>query len=230
MSAFGERGADLRRLIVAAKQAAQAAASRDQRLSESLDELPGTLSQARESVGRLAAFSGRATPVVRQLKMATYDLAPAIRDLGPAARDGRRLFGELRPFLTAADPLLAELRPAAEKLRAVGPALDALLRQANPALSYLKSYAPEVGSFFSNVPAILKTTDALGHVARVMPMFSDRAFTAYPKQLRDLVGAVVQEGGAEQFHNPRQNPYPKPGTVGAPQSFDGSYTRVGGGR
>jgi phospholipid/cholesterol/gamma-HCH transport system substrate-binding protein len=230
MSAFGERDADLRRLIVAAKQAAQAAASRDQRLSESLDELPGTLSQARESVGRLAAFSGRATPVVRQLKLATYDLAPAIRDLGPSARDGRRLFRELRPFLSAADPMLAELRPAAEKLRAVGPALDTLLHQANPALAYLKPYAPEVGSFFSNVPAFLNTRDALGHIARVMPMFSDRAFTDYPKPLRDLVDTVVREGGAQQFHNPRQNPYPQPGTVGDPQSFGGSYPHVGGPR
>jgi phospholipid/cholesterol/gamma-HCH transport system substrate-binding protein len=229
MSAFGERGQDLRRLIVAAKQAAQAAASRDRRLSESLDELPPTLSQARASVGKLASFAGRATPVIRQLRLATGDLAPAIRDLGPAARQGRRLFRELRPFLAAADPLLSELRPAADKLRAVGPSLDALLREANPALSYLKPYAPEVGSFFSNIPAILKTTDALGHVVRTFPMFSDRAFTGYPKQLRDLVDTLGRTGAAGQFHNPRQNPYPKPGTVGDPQPYDGQYPRIGAG-
>jgi hypothetical protein len=140
------------------------------------------------------------------------------------------LFRELRPFLAAADPLLSELRPAADKLRAVGPSLDALLREANPALSYLKAYAPEVGSFFSNVPAFLKTTDALGHVARVMPMFSDRAFTGYPKQLRDLVDAMAQTGAAGELHHPRQNPYPKPGTVGNEQSYDGSYPRIGGDR
>jgi phospholipid/cholesterol/gamma-HCH transport system substrate-binding protein len=226
MAAFGSRSADLRTLITAAKRTAEATASRDEQLAASLDELPSTLSQARRSVAHLATFSGGAAPVVTQLATASQDLAPAIRDLGPAARDTRRLFRELRPFLKVADPLLGELRPAASKLRTVIPPLDEVLRHANPALTYLKPYAPEFGSFFSNVPAILKSRDALGHVARVFPVFSDRAFTAYPKQLRDLVDTMVKMGGIQEIHNPRQNSYPKPGTVGREQSFDGRYPRI----
>ena len=216
LSAFGERSAEVRSVVRDAKATAEAAASRDARLREVLDELPATLAQARESVARVGAFSGRATPVVRNLRLASVDLAPALRDLAPAAHDARRLFRQLQPFLRAIDPVVARL--------------DAVLREAAPAVGYLKPYAPEMASFFANVGAESNTRDAVGNVIRVHAVLGPDQFTNMPDGLVRAEKALLAAGALEKsYGGPRRNPYPKPGTAGHPNeepAFGGSYPHL----
>ena len=98
MRAIGERTQDVRTLVGDAKATAEAVAARDAQLRASLRELPATLDRVKTTVNKLSGFSTRATPVFHDLRAGTVDLAPAIADLGPTARDARQLFRQLDPF------------------------------------------------------------------------------------------------------------------------------------
>jgi hypothetical protein len=149
-----------------------------------------------------------------------------MRDLAPSAADARVLFRQLDPFLTAVQPLLAQLRPAATKLATVVLPLDAVLRQANPAVGYLQAYAQEFGSFFSNVNAAVASKDALGNRGRVFPIVGPNQLTNVSPSERRLLDAFISAGGFHVLQGTKANPYPKPGTAGNPQPFDGHYAQV----
>lgn len=226
LEALGERDAAFRGLVTDAKRTAEVVAERDEKLAEVIDELEPTLDRAQSSVATLSDFSGRATPVVRDLKVASKNLVPTVRDLEPAARDSRRLFAELEPFLDRVDPLLTELTPASDALKGLVRPLDAVLRQANPLANYLKDYDRELGAFFSNVSAMNNSRDGIGNRGRVFPVVNVDSLTGLNSVHGELVEALVAAGGAQELYNPRANPYPKPGTVGEPQPFDGTVPRV----
>jgi phospholipid/cholesterol/gamma-HCH transport system substrate-binding protein len=227
MQAFGDRTADLRSLVVDAKATAEAAASRDAQLREAIDELPATLNQVQKSVNTLGSFSGRATPVFRNLKLASADLAPAVRDLGPAARDARTLFKELTPFLKAIDPALTQLKPATASLTKIVNPLDGFLRQAIPFAQYMARYSRDAGTFFANVGSLFGAKDALGtHVGRVFPMYGENQFVDLTDTQRKLLDSLIKAGGFDKLHKTQLNSFPKPGTAGNPQPFDGHYDRV----
>lgn len=223
--ALGERTAAFRTLAVTAKQTAQTVVARDDKLKESLGELPATLDRAQSSVHTLVSFSRSATPVVRDLKLSARDLAPTVRDLGPVARSTRELFRQLGPFLTKFDPLLTQLTPASNNLRgAVGP-LDAFLRQANPFLGYLKPYSKEIGTWFGSVGSAVGFKDAYGYKGRVFAMVSPEDYTNFTADQKRLLGALMgalPAGGLK----PQSNVFPKPGDPGQERPFDGGYTRV----
>lgn len=223
--ALGERTAAYRSLAVNAKKTAESVIARDDRLRESLKELPATLDQAQSSVNTLATFSANATPTVRSLKLSSRQLGPAIRDLGPTARSARTLFAELTPFLKQANPLLDELPPATKKVRQLVPALDATLRQASPTTAFLQSYTQEFGSFFSNVGNAISSKDALGFKGRVFAMIGPNQITNLTKDEREVFDAIT--GGLTGGRlKTRMNPYPKSGTAGDVQPYDGTYTNV----
>lgn len=226
LDAFGERDRDLRSLVVDAKRSAEAAASRDDKLAESIDELPATLDRARRSVNTLADFSGRATPVFRDLKNASVDLAPAIGDLEPTSRSTRALFRELTPFLTAIDPVFKQLSPTATALTQMVTPLDAVLRQANPALAYLKGYREEAAAFFGNVGSIFGSYDAVGARGRVFAMGGPNQATNFSPAQKKLMDAFIEVGSFGLIKGAKINPYPKAGTVNKPQPFLGQYPKI----
>lgn len=225
LQALGERTAAFRGLAIDAKATAEAVAQRDAKLQESLRELPATLDQAQSSVTKLASFSGRATPVVRSLKLSAQQLSPALRDLGPAARSTRTLFRELSPFLKQVDPLLGELTPAAAKLRTVVGPLDAVLRQLDPAAAYLKPYSQEVSSFFANVGSLVSGKDAYGYKGRAFAVIGPDEISNLSPEAAKVIHALTSTATLGLLQT-RANPYPQPGSAGTPRAGDGSYTRV----
>ncbi|MCW2997927.1 MAG: hypothetical protein JWN65_1476 [Solirubrobacterales bacterium] len=226
MQALGERTTAFRSLVADANSTADAVVARDDRLRESLSELPATLDRAQSSVRTLADFSGRATPVLRSLKLSARQLTPAVRDLEPVARNTRTLFKELTPFLKGIDPLLSELTPAASQLRKLVPALDAVTRQLNPTANYLKSYAKEFGTFFANVGSLAESKDAYGYKDRVFAMVGTNNLTNLTPTEEKVLQAIIGINHQDMALITRRNAYPEPGTAGDPKSPDGSYTRV----
>src|ERR1700722_711689 len=118
MQALANRTGDLRSLISSGEQTAVAVAARDQALSQSLVDLPATLAQARTSVSTLSSFSGVATPVIANLRVAVSKLHPVMVELKPTAAAAKTLFADLPAFLRVANPLLSNLKAFA---RAGGP-------------------------------------------------------------------------------------------------------------
>lgn len=229
MAAIARRTRQVRELIADARTTAEAVSGRDAELSQALGLLPSTLAQAQRTVTDLGQFSDHATPVVSDLRVASVDLTPAIRDLEPAARAGRELFGELRPFLRAIDPLVRTLRPAANSVSTMLPALDAVLRESAPAINYIQPFSHEIGSFFSNVGAVANTRDAVGDLIRVHAVVGPDALTNIPPGLRAAEQALIKAGALQQIYDPQTNPYPQPGTAADPKStyaFGSSYPHL----
>ncbi|WP_354700608.1 hypothetical protein DSM112329_00889 [Paraconexibacter sp. AEG42_29] len=226
LEALGERTEAFRSLVRDARSTADAVVDRDDKLRESLQELPATLDRAKSSVNKLASFSTSATPVFRSLKISSRSLSPAITDLGPAAKSARTLFRELRPFLDKADPLLSELSPASKKLRTIISPLDAFLRQVDPTANYLKDYNDELGAFFANVGAAVSAKDAYGYRARAFGVFGLDAISSLTPAQGKILQALTSTATFGNLTPGKYNPYPKPGKLDPIEPFDGNYPQV----
>jgi phospholipid/cholesterol/gamma-HCH transport system substrate-binding protein len=222
--ALGERTESVRSLAVQAKKTAEAVVRRDDRLAQAFRELPSTLRQAQKSTGRLGRFSSTATPVMRDLRLAAVDLGPVMRDLAPSARTARSLFKEFPPLLTRLNPLLAQLRTFSKASPPTVRSLDATLRALNPALAYLNPYAKEFGAFFGNVGMANDVRDATGALGRVFLLYGPNTLTIFTDKERKLIDALF--GPGHNVFKEETNPYPKAGSVGKEQPFDGNVPRV----
>jgi phospholipid/cholesterol/gamma-HCH transport system substrate-binding protein len=218
MQAFADRTQQVRTLARQGKATAIAVRDRDEQFGAALRELPPTLERARSSVANLASFATNATPVMRDLSVAFKDLTPVMRDLTPAARSTRELFDELPPFLDVVDPALEQLSPFAEQLRPAVGSTDAFLRQVNPALEFLQPYREELGSFFPNAGSAVDATDAVGHLGRVHAVIAPSSFTGLDANTKKALDALIAAGGLSQLVGEKVNGYPRPGTVGEPDT------------
>jgi phospholipid/cholesterol/gamma-HCH transport system substrate-binding protein len=226
LDAFGHRTRAVRTLAQQARLAADAAASRDKLLGEAIDSFPPTLARARATIGRLAGFSTRSTPVIDDLTDVTHRITPLLRDLGPTARASKQLFNRLPGALEHLRPLLGELPPLSDRLRPAVYSLDAFLRQANPLLRYISPFAREAAAFFPNAGDALGSVDAAGNKARVFPIVSASSYAGLPDATKQALHTLVSLGSAGVSAGEDTNPYPKPGTVGSPQPSNGNYPRL----
>jgi phospholipid/cholesterol/gamma-HCH transport system substrate-binding protein len=225
MQALSTRTAQYQGLIADAKATAVAVASRDSQFRQTLDVLPSTLAQARSTVSQLNGLSVRATPVFSNLRVASYDLSPAISQLEPTASAARVFFRQLKPFLHNFKPLVTQLTPAANVLKSIVLPLAAVLRQGDPALAYLTNYAREFGSFFSNVNGFVDTKDKLGYRGRVFPIVSYNDYTGLTTTERNLLDAFIKAGSLGLLDGTKMNPYPQPGTAGTPTAAN-NFQRI----
>jgi phospholipid/cholesterol/gamma-HCH transport system substrate-binding protein len=115
-------------------------ASEDDRLRETLGELPSTLRQATRTLGDVRPFARELGPVTRALTPAVRALDDANKQLRPFARTTRPVVrDEIRPFTRASRPLVRELAPAARDLSATMPELTRAGRVANRFFNMLAS-------------------------------------------------------------------------------------------
>lgn len=115
-------------------------ASEDDRLRETLDELPPTLRQARTTLADIRPFARELGPATRALTPAVRALDEANDEVRPFARKARPIVkNEIRPFAKAARPLAAELAPAARDVAATLPELTRSGRVANRFFNMLAS-------------------------------------------------------------------------------------------
>ena len=103
---------------------------------------------------------------------------------------------------------------------------DALLRQLNPMLAYFKPYAPDITAFFTNVPALFASRDAVGYRGRVFPVGGPQIFSGLTTTQRQVLESLLKATGGDAFYNVKTNSYPKPGAVGKESPSDGEYPRV----
>jgi ABC-type transporter Mla subunit MlaD len=228
MQAIANRTQDLRTLITAGMRTARAVANRDTALQQSLIQLPSTLAQARTSVTTLASFSGLATPVIANLRVALRNLGPVIHDLGPTAAAARRLFDDLPPFLQVANPLLTRLKSFSRSATPAVPSIEALLRQTNPALAYLEPYYKEIAGFLENFGNGIQKENGTGdYIGRCLCPISVQSYSGFTPQEQALVQALIKAGGLGGIANPTANPLRQPGLLPAADTpFTGTYPRI----
>jgi phospholipid/cholesterol/gamma-HCH transport system substrate-binding protein len=130
----------LAQLVDASAATFTAFASEDDRLQETLRELPPTLRQATTTLNDVRPFARELGPVTRALTPAVRALDEANDEVRPFARAARPVVrDEIRPFTRAARPLVRELAPAARDLGATLPELTRSTRVANRFFNMLAS-------------------------------------------------------------------------------------------
>jgi phospholipid/cholesterol/gamma-HCH transport system substrate-binding protein len=228
MQALANRTADLRSLISAGEQTAVAVAARDQALSQSLVDLPATLAQARTSVSTLSSFSGVATPVIANLRVAVSKLHPVMVELKPTAAAAKTLFADLPAFLRVANPLLSNLKAFARAGGPAVPAIDSLLQQADPALNYLKPYYADIGSLLQNFGGTIQRENISGtYIGRCLCPISAESYTGLTPTEQALVQALIKAGGLGGIANPGINPLRGPGTQPISDTpYTGTYPHI----
>jgi phospholipid/cholesterol/gamma-HCH transport system substrate-binding protein len=209
-AALGDRADAIQTLTRQAKATASAVATRDAKLRDTIAALPALLRTAQSTSTRLTSFSIAATPVVRDLRLATEQLVPTVRDLGPAARGGVTMVDELTRFARAVEPAVAKLTPFSRQGAAFVDPLAGFLRQGNPMFEFLAPYFREVATFFAEPAASFQASDATGHLARII----------LPVSRSNAAGALTaeQEALLQKLSGPLDtrgtNAYPKPGEAG----------------
>ena len=228
MTALSNRTDALRQLVTGGMQTAQAVAARDQSLEASLADLPSTLQQARTSVAKLSSFSGLATPVISNLRVAVVNLDPVIHELGPTASAARTLFTDLPPFLRVANPLITNLTAFSGQAGPAVPAVETFFRQTNPALDYLKPYYRDIGSLVQNFGSSLMKENGTGdYIGRCLCPVSAASYTGLTQTEQALVRALIKAGGLGGIANPNWNGLRGPGTQpNASAPFSGTYPRL----
>jgi phospholipid/cholesterol/gamma-HCH transport system substrate-binding protein len=228
MQALANRTADLRSLITSGEQTAVAVAARDQALSQSLADLPATLAQARASVSTLSSFSGVATPVIANLRVAVSKLHPVMVELRPTAAAAKTLFADLPAFLRVANPLLSHLKAFARAGGPAVPAIDSLLAQADPALNYLKPYYADIGSLLQNFGGTIQRENISGtYIGRCLCPISAESYTGLTPAEQALVQALIKAGGLGGIANPTANALRAPGSLpNETAPFTGTYPHI----
>ena len=104
-------------LVQSSAEVMQAFASEEQRISETVEELPGALEQTTDTLGRVERFADvlgpaaqRLRPAARRLRGANEAVIPFARQIAPVLRE------DIRPFVREARPLVRELAPTAARI------------------------------------------------------------------------------------------------------------------
>ncbi|UTI66674.1 MlaD family protein [Paraconexibacter antarcticus] len=203
LEAVGRRQGAVRALITQGDAVFAATAARDRDLTGVVRDLPPTLAQLRRTAGQL----DRSVPA---LDAATRALVPPARALRPALTATRRALPSVERLFNAATPVLRTAHrglPAATRtVRRSGPTLaaaHAALRSFLPALQFLAVDPNLLIAAAANLDDLANpyVTDQNGnrqHYAKAVP----------------LVWNEIVGGLSKQLPSSRQNPYPRPGSLG----------------
>ena len=102
----------------------RAFASQDTNISRAIVDLPGTLQQTAQTLGKVQAFAKLLGPTATNLLPAARSLPAANAAITALAKPSAPIVqSEIRPFVVAARPLVRNLQPAAVNLAAATPGL-----------------------------------------------------------------------------------------------------------
>jgi phospholipid/cholesterol/gamma-HCH transport system substrate-binding protein len=174
-SALGERDDQLAQFVDSSNANFQAIAAEDQKLEETLQLLPGTLSTANTTLGKTDQLAKVLGPTFQSLRPGARALGPSLKATRPFLRDTTPVIkNQLRPFAVDAQPTVHQLRLAAKQLNAAAPHLTNTTSFLNTLLNELAYNPPgqEEGylfwlSWLNHAGAnLFSTQDANGPVRR----------------------------------------------------------------
>ncbi len=167
-------------VVSAGDQTLHALAEQDQPLRQALAKLPATLAVTQSTLAKLTPFAEQLGPTLTALLPATRRLPATLSALKPFAVTGTSVLRrDVRPLVSAAQPLVREAAPAVANLNAATPPLTGAAQTLNYFLNEL-AYNPnnEVNGsrdegflfwldwFAHNFDSALSTGDANGAILR----------------------------------------------------------------
>jgi len=113
-------------------------AAEQENVAGAVRELPSTLGETTDTMGRLERYAALLGPTAERLRPAARALAPANEAVRPLAREATPLLrDDIRPFVREARPVVRDLRPAARNLAKATPALGRAFGRVNHFLNLL---------------------------------------------------------------------------------------------
>jgi phospholipid/cholesterol/gamma-HCH transport system substrate-binding protein len=120
-NALGHRDAQLSQFVDSSNANFQAIAAEDQKLEETLQLLPGTLSTANTPLGKTSELAKVLGPTFQSLRPGARALGPSLKETRPFLKDTTPVIqNQLRPFAVEAQPTVHQLRLAADQLNKAG--------------------------------------------------------------------------------------------------------------
>jgi phospholipid/cholesterol/gamma-HCH transport system substrate-binding protein len=173
--AVGSKDRQLAALVNSANANFRALADQDANIRATLQQLPGTLRTADDTLTKTRAFATELGPTLQSLRPAARELAPALQATRPFLRDTTPVIkNQLRPFARDVRPTVRELRVAAHNLAPLTPHLTNTFKVVNSLVNELayNPPGPEEGYLFwnawlaHNATSIFSTQDAHGPIRR----------------------------------------------------------------
>jgi len=122
--ALAAKGDDLAQLVDSSSAVFRAFASEQANISRAIADLPGTLRQTTQTLGKVGTFANVLGPTAENLRPAVRALDKANRAIIPFAKEATPLVKNyIRPFVRDSRPVVRQLRPAAKNLAKATPDL-----------------------------------------------------------------------------------------------------------
>ncbi len=151
------RGQDLTQLVGSSAAVFRAFASENRNLSRTVADLPATLRQTTNTLGKVERFAKVLGPTADTLRPAVRSITAANIGIRPFARATTPIIrNQIRPFVREARPLVRDLRPAALGLARSTPDLQrsfVVLNHLFNMLAFNRGKGPNEGPFAFGGPA-----------------------------------------------------------------------------
>ena len=173
--ALGDKDDQLASLVDSSNSVFKAFADQDVRLRESLQLLPGTLTETNSALGKVNRMAKVLGPTLGDLRPAARALGPSLKQTRPFLRDTTPVIrDQLRPFARDSLPVIRQLRPVARDLAVITPQLTTSFKVVNYLLNELAYNPPgkEEGYLFWTAwanhdgNAVFNVADAHGPIRR----------------------------------------------------------------
>ena len=144
-TALAQRQAQIVELVDSSERVFRAFASQEGNVSRAVADLPGTLQQTTQTLGKVKAFADQLGPAAANLIPAVREIPAANQAVTNLAIPGAPIVkNQIRPFVIAARPLVRNLRPAAINLAKATPNLNRVFTVLNH-LGNMLGYSPTNG-------------------------------------------------------------------------------------
>lgn len=194
---LAQRQNELGRMMADLSRVTSATAAKQRAVRHALAELPDTVRQAGETLGRVPGAVDATVPLLKELRPATRQLPGVARDLSPVLRDLRPTVAMLRPTLADARALLRETPALLDTAHATLPGVNRTVTRLQPAVTFLRPYTPELAGWLSNWTSVFASQTS-GNYGRALITASATAFNDNP--------GVLPPGLT-------QDPRPAPGSI-----------------
>jgi phospholipid/cholesterol/gamma-HCH transport system substrate-binding protein len=201
LSAVGEDGPTIRRLVAQLADVSTTLADRDHKvastvgqlddltatvarqqkdISATIHALPGALKEANATLGDVEGPIGNARQLLRDVRPATSELPGTSKRLAPVLQELVPVAENLGPVLNNLGDTFEVAPTALDTVDATVPDVGKAIDEAGPMVSFLRPYTPELIGWLSNWTSVFMGQNASGNFGRALMTVSMSAFNSNP--------------------------------------------------